>query len=368
MTVPAGITAGPPSAPGAPGMRPGIPPGASGPDAGSPPAAVTRRARRLLRWYPASWRARYGPEFTELLIADMSEQPRSRRRAADVARNGLLARLAGAGLTSHPLDPVAGARASLATLACAVAAFLTVGAAMWAQLTVGWQWAPPAGPASTVAMIVMSGAMLVFAATALLAAIPVAWTAIVASTQGRAPGLRRPALLIAGSTLVLLAGARHFGNGWPGTGGHWWPEQGLVPGGIAAFGWASTLSVTAYWAHPAALMSFPAAELAWMAVSPAVLLGLVTGVAQLVRRVEVSARVLRCEAWVGSVAAVSMAAFLSGALCWVVEGQPGPRGLFRAGVIDAAGLAVLSIALAIGGQALLRAHRAASAPRRAAGR
>ena len=35
------------------------------------------------------------------------------------------------------------------------------------------------------------------------------------------------------------------------------------------FGWASTLSVTSYWAHPAALASSPPAELAWMVLSPA---------------------------------------------------------------------------------------------------
>jgi hypothetical protein len=36
-----------------------------------------RRAARLLRCYPKSWRARYGDEFAELLTADLSERPRS---------------------------------------------------------------------------------------------------------------------------------------------------------------------------------------------------------------------------------------------------------------------------------------------------
>jgi hypothetical protein len=58
---------------------------------------VGRRTARLLRWYPPAWRARYGDEFTELLIAEFTERPRSWRRAVDVARGGLLARLTGAG-------------------------------------------------------------------------------------------------------------------------------------------------------------------------------------------------------------------------------------------------------------------------------
>jgi hypothetical protein len=53
-----------------------------------------RRARRLLRWYPKAWRLRYGDEFTQLLIADIGERPRSWRRTLDVARRGLAARVA----------------------------------------------------------------------------------------------------------------------------------------------------------------------------------------------------------------------------------------------------------------------------------
>ncbi|MGH3166908.1 MAG: hypothetical protein ACRDN0_13610, partial [Trebonia sp.] len=57
-----------------------------------------RHAARLLRWYPESWRARYGDEFTELLISDIEERPRSAARTLDVARGGIVARLTAAGL------------------------------------------------------------------------------------------------------------------------------------------------------------------------------------------------------------------------------------------------------------------------------
>lgn len=331
------------------------------------PAALTRRAHRMLRWYPASWRDRYGEEFTELLIADLAERPRSWRRSADVARSGLLSRLASAGLSSHPLDPVLAARASLATLACSSAVFLTFGAAMWAQLAIGGQWAPMRAGPDRVAVTVMSVSIWPFAVLVALATIPVAWTVLTAAARGRGRGLRRPLTLIAIGMVVLVIGGRHFGNGWPGTGGHWWPYQGLVPGGVAAFAWACTLSVTSYWAHPGALASFPGLELAWMAVSPAAMGCLVTGAAQLVRRLELSPRMLRYEAWVASAAGVSMAAFLSGALCWVTEGEPGPHGLFHAGVIDVAGLAVMTAALITGWRAVYLVHRRGLAGRRAHG-
>ena len=47
------------------------------------PAVLSRRVRRLLRWYPRSWRARYGEEFAELLRAELSEQPQAWRRTAN---------------------------------------------------------------------------------------------------------------------------------------------------------------------------------------------------------------------------------------------------------------------------------------------
>ncbi len=314
-----------------------------------------RRAARLLRWYPPSWRARYGDEFTELLLAEFAEQPRSWRRAADVARGGLLARLTGAGLTSHLRQPV---QAGLATVACCLAAFLAFGITMWAQLTIGWEWAPPRAAATTIAMAAMSASVLFLAVLALLAFLPLAWSAASAVRRRRARQAWRPILLAAAAAGVLAAGSHHFENGWPGTGGHPWAHQGLVPAGVAAFAWAATLSVSSYWAHPAALGAFPAAEIAWMAVSPVALIAGVAGVARVVRRLDLSPRVVRYEARLASSAAAAMVIFLAGAGCWVIAAGPG-SGLFHAGIIDAGGLIVMLAALCV-------AQRAASQVRKSA--
>jgi signal transduction histidine kinase len=55
---------------------------------------------------------RYGEEFAELLLAELSEQPRAWRRTVNVAHCGITARLAAAGLAGPPAG-AAGARASL---------------------------------------------------------------------------------------------------------------------------------------------------------------------------------------------------------------------------------------------------------------
>ncbi len=313
-----------------------------------------RRAGRLLRWYPRAWRDRYGAEFAELLIADIAERPRSRARTLDVARGGLVARLAAAGLTGSPppgaaIGPAsaaaAGARASLGAFGCCAAVFLVVGAALWSQLTIGWQWSQAPGTPAALATVVTSAAMSALLVLAALAALPVIAAVAVKVARRAAGGLRAPAAVLITAAALLFAGGRHFGNGWPGTGGH----HGLVPGGLAAFEWATSLSVSAYWAHPGALAAFPPAELAWMAVSPLALAAAVLAAAALVRRAELPPRLLAFETRLGMAACAVMAVFLAGCGCWVATG--GQRSLFHAGVIDVAGFAVMALALGLAGQA-----------------
>ena len=307
---------------------------------------------RLLRWYPRDWRARYGEEFAELLMADMAEQPRSWRRNSDVARSGLVARLAHVGLGGRALDPSEQVRAGLATFAWALAAFVTFGASLWSQLTIGWQWSEPDTTTTSSAMVVMTAAVALLCILSVLAVVPFAWHVVGCATRRRAEGLVRPSLLFVAGVSVLFVGARHFGNGWPGTGGHPWSHQGLVPGGVAAFTWASTLSISAYWAHPGSLLAFPAAEIAWMVVSPVAIGCLLVGAAKTLRRLELTPLLLRYEATLGRIATGGMILFLAGATSWVVQGGAGPKNLFRTGAIDAAALVVMVITLILAAKAL----------------
>jgi hypothetical protein len=318
-------------------------------------ATSGRRAERVLRWYPKSWRARYGDEFVELLTAEFSERPRSWRREANVAWSGIVARLTDVGLTSHTLEPSCQIRASLASLGCALAVFVALGAAMWSQLTVGWQWARPDTIGTRAAMLVMSAALLLYLVLGALASIPLAVVIVGRTARRRAPGLVRPALLFLTGSAFLIVGARHFANGWPGTGGHHWAHQGLVPGGAAAFLWASTLSISSYWVHPGALLAFPAPEVAWMVISPLAMVCIVTGASKIVRRLDTSARLLQYERRLGRLAAYATGVFMVGSCCWIVDGGPGPRDLFHAGAIDVAAL----IAMATASLVALRAHNRA---------
>ncbi len=318
-----------------------------------------QRARRLLRWYPRRWRVRYGEEFTQLLIDDMTERPRSLHRTADVVRSGLAARLRAAGLAGDELAGAHQIRAGLAWLGAAGAAFLAFGVAEWAQITVGWQWSAPSDRATTAAMLLMSGAALAFVALALLAAIPLGWAALRALRGGGLPRIAGPLLFTACATAVVVWGSVHFGHRWPGTGGHPWAQRGLVPGEVGRFCWAATLWVTAYWAHPRSLLAFPEAQLAWMAGSPFALAGALAGGVRTASALSVwlTPRALRCETLLAAAATVVRAVFLAGAGGWVLSGGPGAHGPFVAGAIDVAGLAVMTAAFLVAASALRRTVR-----------
>jgi hypothetical protein len=308
--------------------------------------AGTRRVQRLLRWYPPSWRARYGEEFAELLLSEEAEQPRSWRRYVNVAASGMLARCTSAGLTSHQLPAAEQIRVGLATLGCSLAVFATLGVAMLAQLAMGWQWATTPMPSAAVGTLTMTAAAACLGLIVLAAAVPVCWHAARSVVGQRNRRLAWPAAIVLTSAAVLVFGTRHFENGWPGTGGTG-AEHSLVPGGLAAFGWASTLSVSAYWAHPHFWGSFPASELAWMMLSPLAGIALVAGLAAVVRRLILPPPLQRYLAWLAVGASAAACAFLAGAASWVLGHGSGAERLFRPGAIDRISLLVMAVALGV---------------------
>jgi hypothetical protein len=326
-------------------------------------------AARLLRWYPAAWRDRYGEEFAELLTADIQERPRSMSRTLDVARGGIVARLADMGLAGFPLatggeaataaegetapDRHRQVRASLGTLGAALAVCLAFGAAMQSQLTIAWEWSTTGVPSAAdpdppfipvvggFATLVTSASMAAIAVLGIIAVIPVIVTVAVRLAAGAGRRLALPAAVFAVAVAVLVVGGRQFENGWVGTGGH----DGLIPGGVAAFEWATSLWVSAYWAHPGALAAFPLAERAWMAATPVALAAAALAAATVVRRAGLSTRVLAFEARVATAACAVMAVLLVGLACWLATGGEGAP-LFHPGLIDVAATAALALALA----------------------
>jgi hypothetical protein len=320
-------------------------------------ASVERRAERLVRWYPPEWRTRYGAEFVELLVDDLHDRPRALGRDLDVVLHGLWTRLA----CGRTVGDVVGAqrrrRVALSVLAAVAVLFILLGSGVWSQMMVGWAWSAPADPATRSAMWLMSAALLGLAIVLASAIVLLVGGAARRVARGDAPGMWRPAMAMVVAAAGLYVGCHHFGAGWPGTGGHSGSGRGLVPESVTRLAWAGTLWITSYWAHPAALGSFPAGEVAWMVLSPAAWLVLFAAGLRLFRRVGLGPRLQR---WmVGAAAAVVglMVVFLAGAGTWVLASAPGPRNLFAVGAIDLVTVAVLTGALILATHMLWRAGR-----------
>lgn len=325
--------------------------------------SAARRAERLLRCYPEEWRQRYGDEFTELLAADIAERPRSWGRTVDVLVGGTTARFAGAGLCGTTVDPADRSLRCLATFLCALAAFLTFAVSMWSHLHIAARWARPADSPTHWAIMAMTVAVVVCVAGTVLAVVPVAWTAVMTSLRRPDRGLRRPMGLFLGASFVLVGGAVLFRHGWS-DGSHPWVHQSAGLDGPAGFMWASTMTVSAYWAHPSTLLSFPLTEIAWMVVSPLAVVLAVTGLARIVRRVTIPPGRMRWIAAAARAAVLGLVLFAVGTLMWLVDGVPGPGNAFQAGNVDFIGLAVTSVALVVAVRAVPRCSLTSPLPAR----
>lgn len=306
------------------------------------------RASRLLRWYAPSWRAEFGDEFGALLADDITDRPRSVRRTCDVVRAGCATRWQAGGLSRHTTTTSVPSSRRSAWLVVACALFLYFASALWSQLIVDWQWTPPWSTATEVAIGVMSCA-LGLAAIVAIALVVTAIARIVASGSLRTRRVAVPAMVAVAGIAVLIVGSVHFSPGWPGTSGHsWGVARHFVPGGLGAFSWAATMSVSSYWVHWHELVAFPTIELTWMVVSPIVLVVTTASGALAVARSTSplrghasERRLVKCAQW-------SMIAFVAGAFLWLADDAPRqPHYMFHKGFIDVFDVALVVVTLLV---------------------
>jgi hypothetical protein len=99
---------------------------------------------RWLRFYPRSWRERYGDEMRELILATSGPGPLPWRVRLDLLRGGLRERMRSFGFGGAGIPPARRARAGVLLVLCAWA-LMIVGGALVQRYSENWrQFTPPA--------------------------------------------------------------------------------------------------------------------------------------------------------------------------------------------------------------------------------
>jgi hypothetical protein len=300
------------------------------------------RAERLVRWYPAAWRERYGEEFAAMLADDIAERPRSVRRTANVAVSGLTARLSVVGLAAGPIrDP----QLTLITTGVAIALFAALATSLWAQLAAGGHLTSLDSPAARCGSVVLTVSLAGLAVLALLALLPVVGVVGRAVWRRQARGVAVPSLAIACGTTALGMGGHHMATHWTALAGSGTGTT-HIPNGAASFAWAETFGISTFWAHPSMLLALPATRIAWLIGSPLLLIAVVVAFAVLLRRVDLPAPVVRLHGQLARLAVWCTWPMLCVATWWVLASQHDANIHLRAGTLDLAMVGVMTIALA----------------------
>ena len=263
---------------------------------------ASRTIARLLWWYPAPWRARYGDEL-EGLILEMSDGRRVPWRVrADVVSAGGRERLRAAGLTGD--GPASSRVRAGAVLVMWAWALFVLGGAVLAKSTEHWQSAMPGGADHSTAMAAFTTliAVAVAAALVVLAGIGVALPSLLSFLRGGGWRYIR--------TRVLAAS---------------WLTAALIAATVGLAAWAHGLTPRARNGHDAL---YGAAFLAWAALCSGTLLTWTAAAARTARHLHLATRTLRLQARLAAAATAAMAVIAAAtAVWWAVVANAAPAAL-----------------------------------------
>ncbi|MGB8197218.1 MAG: hypothetical protein WCF25_09465 [Acidimicrobiales bacterium] len=317
----------------------------------------TRRAKRLLLWYPKAWRERYGEEFVDHLEQESAERSLNARCVFNIARKGIGARIGDLGFATSTLSAEDQSRAAVATSFALLSLVVVLMLSFWSLAMLRWSsrtYHPIPVSASTGALTVLMGIVsLVLLALVVL---------VVCSTvrqfihrQGRP--LVVPSTLAAVSGALLVYSVRGVPQVlyWYVHGDHAHPGIGFNhPGSAIAAIAQTTFGVTQNWVvfwnlpHGDATSFVVVSELVPIAV-----VVFAVSMASLWRRVELPPIVERMHTTLVSLVGASTAAFMVAYFMWLGFGGPSGYEVFvpEGSHVGAAYVAMLGIVVVLVGRA-----------------
>jgi hypothetical protein len=292
-----------------------------------------QRALRLLRWYPLSWRERYGEEFLDHLEQEFEDRPRSIKRSVNVVRKGLVARLGDIGLANSVATPGVQPRAALGTSVALVALMLVVMVNFWSRSMLTWSSRRyhPIPVSATTGTLTVVVALIVLILAAIVVAMVIC--AVRQMIRGRGRRLVVPLALAAGSGALLLYAARYvprflspYIHGAHGLQGMSLSRPGQLIANLAQVTWQTTQQ----WVDPWNRVTAPISTVQGLVDDfvPIALFVFGVAIALLIRRVEIPQGIARLAfpvlAFLGALTGVFFVAYLA----WNLFGGPSNFDLF----------------------------------------
>jgi hypothetical protein len=241
-----------------------------------------------LRWYPPSWRERYGAEFVDLMEQEMADSPRSRARAINIIYKGTVTRLRDVSVVGFTANPSEQSRAAVATAFVLSALFMALAINFWSIAMLSWN-AAGNSPAS-VAVTLWTGAVTVLAALLTVLVFTTLVTLLASAVKrimkGQAKGVVGPLLLIVSSVVYLVFSIRGVLRFVMSRNGIDWSHPGQAVKQFAGSSNALTYTINRIWMSPRE--SLKLSPNYFYALIPFVLLALALAVATLIRRTDFS--------------------------------------------------------------------------------
>jgi hypothetical protein len=112
----------------------------------------TRRAERLLKFYPKTWRARYGVEFVDLMEQSLTDEPHKAKRTMNIALKSFKVRLGDLGVMGSTTEGANASRNALSTTTVLATFFSVFALFYWSSTMVSWNSNPRIATSFTVSL------------------------------------------------------------------------------------------------------------------------------------------------------------------------------------------------------------------------
>jgi hypothetical protein len=278
------------------------------------------RARRLLKFYPSTWRERYGNEFIDFMEQSIADTPHNAKRTANIIYKGAKVRVADLGIVGPTLDEARVPNVALGTTTFLASVFAVFALFYWSTAMISWNSNPTA--VTSFGVTIWMGAITVSAMVLTLTLLTIGLTLLVRAWRKAFLEHNRPLFML---LFVVIASAAAIVNScfqytrWViARGGIDWAKPGIAVKQIA--GSTQWITQSTIWGPSWTGWHFFSSDGPLHYGTPIAVIVLALSTAKVARRLDFSANANRAARTATKFLSLSMAAFLLSFAGWTLAG------------------------------------------------